>query len=54
MLIHLNREDRRRLKEHFGCSEASLSLALHFKKGSLLAARIRSYAMNHLGGLLLE
>ena len=53
MLIHLTREQRRRLKEHFGCSEASLSLALYFKKGSLLALRIRSYAMNHLYGTLL-
>lgn len=45
-IIHLDLEDRRKLKEHFGVSQAAITLALTFQRNSLLSRQIRAYALN--------
>lgn len=45
--ILLDKEDRQKLMEHFEASKQVVSLALLFKRNSLLSQRIRVYAMNH-------
>ncbi|MBQ6749757.1 MAG: hypothetical protein IJR02_03175 [Bacteroidaceae bacterium] len=44
--IYIDKEDRHKLMEHFGVSKDVVSLALLFKRNSLLSQRIRVYALN--------
>lgn len=45
------RGEAKKIAEHFGVSEATVSKALNFMgKGNLLSHRIRSYALNSCGG----
>ena len=46
-MIHIDKEDRRKLMEHFGVSKAAITLALTFQRDSLLSRQIRAYALNH-------
>lgn len=46
--ILLNKEQRDKLQEVFGCSRSSISLATQFKNESIRARRIREYAINTL------
>ena len=43
--------DRQALSEKFGVSVTSVSLALNFRTNSIMARRIRSYAVNILKGI---
>lgn len=45
-VIYIDREDRRKLMEHFGVSQAAITLALTFQRDSLLSRQIRVYALN--------
>lgn len=45
---------RKRLSEVFEVSEPAVSEALRFKRNSLRARKIRSYAVNILGGYYLS
>lgn len=45
---------RKRLSEVFDVSEPAVSEALRFKRNSLRARKIRSYAVNILGGYYLS
>ena len=44
--IEIDKEDRRKLMEHFGVSKAMVTLALTFQRDSLLSRQIRVYALN--------
>lgn len=46
--ICLRKGTRKVLREQFKFSESALSMALHFKYNSLLARRVRVYAVNKL------
>lgn len=45
-VIHIDKEDRRKLMKHFGVSQAAITLALTFQRDSLLSQQIRVYALN--------
>ena len=44
--IEIDKEDRRKVMEHFGVSKAAVSLALSFQRDSLLSQQIRVYVLN--------
>lgn len=46
--IFISPTARAQLKEHFGCSEPTISDAIHFRYNSFLARSIRVYAVNYL------
>ncbi len=45
-VIYIDKEDRRKLMEHFKVSQATITLALTFQRNSLLSQQIRVYALN--------
>ena len=45
-VIYIDREDRRRLLEHFKVSKSIVTQALTFQRNSLLCQQIRVYALN--------
>lgn len=48
--IYIGMKSRAKLREQFSdVSECTLSEAIHFKRNSITARRIRSYAVNRLG-----
>ena len=51
-LIYVKTEHRKKLKEKFECSDATLSEALNFKSQSLRSRRIRQMAINVYGGIM--
>lgn len=44
---------KKELCEKFRCTEQTISIALNFKRDSILAREIRSYSMNRLHGIYL-
>lgn len=50
--IFLSTHNRNKLKEKFGVTDSSISFAIHFKRHSQLARRIRDYAVNQLGAFI--
>lgn len=53
MKIVVSTEKRKQIKEHFACDDATISHALNFKGDSQTLRRIRSYAMNRMGGAVI-
>ena len=51
--ILLTKRQRENLRSEFSTSECTISKALHFKCNSILARRIRVYAVNVLKGACL-
>lgn len=54
MYIWLNKGGKKKLCEHFSRSSSTISNALNFKSNWQLHCLIRSYAVNVLGGLLIQ
>lgn len=52
--VFLSTQNRRKLKEQFQCSNATISDSLNFRNNSLVGRRIRMYAINHLNGIFIE
>lgn len=47
-VIVLRKGTRSALRSAFGCSESAISMMLHFKWNSLIARRMRSFAVNNM------
>lgn len=52
--VFLSTQNRRKLKEQFQCSNATISDSLNYRNNSLAGRRIRMYAINHLHGILID
>jgi hypothetical protein len=52
--IYLDAEGRLTLGEKFGVNPSQVSKALRFLQMNRKASEMRSYAVNHLNGMLLE
>ena len=51
--IYLDAEGRQTLVKKFGVTATTVSYCLRFKQNNLLASKMRSYAVNHLNGILI-
>lgn len=49
--IYMRKEQRNALRERFGCSDATISDALNFRRNSENARRLRMAALNRFNGL---
>ena len=49
--IYMRKEQRNALRECFGCSDATISDALNFRRNSENARRLRMAALNRYNGL---
>ena len=54
MYIALNADQRKVLSEKFGVTYTTISESAHFKSKSELQRKIRSYAVNMLGGQVIR
>ena len=52
--IYLDAEGRQTHAKKFGVTATTVSYCLRFKQNNLLASKMRSYAVNHLNGMLLS
>jgi len=46
--IYTKKGDTAKIKEYFGCNDFMVSVSLNFKRDSLMARKIRDYAINEL------
>lgn len=51
--VYLGKNERESLKRQFAVSSSTVSEILNFKRSNKRASEVRSFAVNHLKGLLL-